>query len=261
MQGEIVGRLSGKVALVTGAGKGIGESIARLFATEGAHVLVAGRTERDVMAVARDIGPHAAGFMLDVGRPDDWHAAIGRTAELWGKLNVLVNNAGITDAGSIESTPEESWRRQMTINLDSVYFGCQTALPLMKASKEPGSIINIGSSFAVRPVGSYLAYCTSKAGVTTLTKSIALHCAAQGYLIRANVIHPGGTQTPMLERTFAETKMPRDQVYAMFRQMHPLGRYGKPEEIAQACVWLASEDSSFTTGSELMVDGGMSIRA
>jgi NAD(P)-dependent dehydrogenase (short-subunit alcohol dehydrogenase family) len=213
------------------------------------------------MAVARDIGPRAAGFVLDVSRPNDWHAAVGRTAELWGKLNVLVNNAGTTDAGSIESTPEDSWRRQMTINLDSVYYGCKTALPLMKASKEPASIINIGSSFAVRPVGSYLAYCTSKAAVTTLTKTIALHCAAQGYPIRANVIHPGGTQTAMLERTFAETGLPREQVYTMFQKMHPLGRYGKPAEIAQACVWLASEESSFTTGGELMVDGGMSIRA
>jgi NAD(P)-dependent dehydrogenase (short-subunit alcohol dehydrogenase family) len=256
-----MGRLSGKVALVTGAGKGIGESIARLLAAEGARVLVAGRTETDVMAVARDIGPSAAGFVLDVGRADDWQAAIGRTSQLWGKLNILVNNAGITLAGSVEDTSEDNWRRQMTINLDGVYYGCKAALPLMKASKEPGSIINIGSSFAVRPMGSYLAYCTSKSAVTTLTRTIALHCAAQGYPIRANVIHPGGTETPMLERTIAETGMPRDQVYPMFQRMHPLGRYGKPGEIAQACVWLASEDASFTTGSELMVDGGMSIRA
>jgi NAD(P)-dependent dehydrogenase (short-subunit alcohol dehydrogenase family) len=256
-----MGRLNGKVALVTGAGKGMGKSIARELAAEGAQVLVTGRTEADVMTVAGEIGSRAKGCVLDVTRRDDWHAAIDKVISLWGKLNVLVNNAGITEAGSIEDTTEESWRRQMAINLDSVYYGCQAALPSLKASREPASIVNIASTFAARPMGSYLAYCTSKGAVTTLTRTIALHCASQGLQIRANVIHPGGTETPMLERTFAETRMPRDQVYALFQKMHPLGRFGKPEEIARACVWLASDESSFTTGSELMVDGGMSIRA
>ena len=176
------------------------------------------------------------------------------------RCNVLVNNAGITLSGSIEDTSEDNWRQQMTTNLDSVYYGCQEALPLMKAANEPGSIINIASSFAVRPTGSYLAYCTSKGAVTTMTKTIALHCAAKGYPIRANVIHPGGTETSMLDRTFAQSKLPRDQMYAMFEKLHPMGRYGKPDEVAQACLWLACEESSFTTGSEIMVDGGMSIR-
>jgi len=254
-------RMSGKVSLVTGAGKGIGQAIARLLASEGSKVVVAGRTEADVMAVAREIGSNAVGLVLEVGRRADWSAAIAKTAELWGGLNVLVNNAGTTESGSIENTSEDSWRRQMTTNLDSVYFACEAALPLMKATGAPGSIVNIGSAFAVRPLGSYLAYGASKAGMTTMTKSIALHCAAQGYPIRANVIHPGGTETPMLEKTFAETGIPRKQAYEAFARMHPMGRYGTPQEVARACLWLASDESSFTTGCELTVDGGMTIRA
>lgn len=254
-------RMRGKVAIVTGAGKGIGAAIARLLATEGSKVLVAGRTEADVVAVARDIGPNAASCVLDVANRADWRVAIDQTTQLWGKLNVLVNNAGASEAGSVENTSEESWRRQMSTNLDGVYYGCAAALPLLKASNEPCSIVNIGSAFGLRPMGSHLAYCASKAGMTALTKSVALYCAARGYPIRANVIHPGGTETPMLERNFEASRMKRDEAYTVFARMHPMARYGKPEEVAQACLWLASEESSFTTGCDLTVDGGMSIRS
>ncbi len=255
-----MGVLAGKVALVTGAGKGMGEAIARLFAVEGARVVVAGRTEADVRRVAGEIGPAAIAVKLDVARRADWEDAIARTHGAFDALNVLVNCAGVSIAGSIEDASDENWRLHMATNLDGVFYGCKTALPLMKAKQEPGSIVNVSSAFAQRPMGAFAAYCASKAATTTLTKTIALHCAAQGYNIRANTVHPGGTETPMLERTFAESGLPRDQAYALFSKIHPMGRYGKPEEVAAACLWLASDASSFTTGAEINADGGCSIR-
>ena len=252
--------LAGKVALVTGAGKGMGEAIARLFASEGAKVALAGRTLSNVEQVARDIGGDAIGVMLDVSSRADWAAAIETVSGKWGKLNILVNCAGVSQAASIEDADEDNWRKHFSTNVDGVFLGCQAAIPLLKASGEPGSIVNIGSSFALRPMGAFAAYSTSKAAAITLTKTIALHCAAKGYNIRANLVHPGGTETTMLEQALADTGMPREDAYAYFAAIHPMGRLGKPEEVAQAALWLASDASSFTTGAEISVDGGSAIR-
>jgi len=256
-----MGVLSGKVALVTGGGKGMGRAIARLFAAEGAKVAVAGRTEADVRDVAGAIGADALPIRLDVTSRDDWAAAIDAVQQAWGKLAILVNGAGLTEAGSTADLSDESWRRQMAINLDGVFYGCQAALPLMKASGEPGSIVNISSSFAQRPVPGFVGYCASKAAMTTLTKVLALELAAEGLPIRANSVHPGGTETDMLEQALADTGLPREEAYQHFVGIHPMGRMGKPEEVAQACLWLASDASSFTTGTEVNVDGGSFIRA
>jgi NAD(P)-dependent dehydrogenase (short-subunit alcohol dehydrogenase family) len=252
--------LAGKVALITGAGKGMGEAIARLFVKEGAKVALAGRTLGDVVKVASDIGGNAIGVRLDVGNREDWTAAVAAVAGKWGKLNILVNCAGVSQAASIEDADEDNWRKHISTNLDGVFYGCQAAIPLLKASGEPGSIVNIGSAFALRPMGAFAAYSTSKAAVITLTKTIALHCAAQGYNIRANVVHPGGTETAMLEQALADTGMPRQDAYDYFAKIHPMGRLGKPEEVAQAVLWFASDASSFTTGGEISVDGGSAIR-
>lgn len=256
-----MGKLTGRVALVTGGGKGMGRAVASLFAEEGAKVAVTGRTEADVMTVAGDIGANAMGLRLDVTSRADWQLAIAKVEHSWGKLNILANVAGISEAGSIEDATDDHWRRHMAVNLDAVFYGCQMALPLMKASGESCSIVNVCSTFAQRPVPGFLAYCTSKAAMATMTRTLALELADKGYPIRANTVHPGGTETDMLERSLADTGMPRDEAYKMFLGIHPMGRMGRPEEVAKACLWLASEDSSFTTGTEVNVDGGSFVRA
>lgn len=255
-----MGVLTGKVAFITGAGKGMGAVIARLFAEEGARVLLAGRTLGPIERLASEIGGDAMAVGLDVVDRAGWGKAMDAVAAKWGKLNILVNCAGVSQAASIEDATEENWRQHMAINLDGVFYGCQAALPLLKASGEPGSIVNIGSAFALRPMGGFAAYSTSKAALITLTRTIALHCAAKGYNIRANMVHPGGTETEMFEQALLDTGLPRQQAYDLFAKIHPMGRMGKPEEVARAALWLASEASSFTTGAGISVDGGSSIR-
>jgi NAD(P)-dependent dehydrogenase (short-subunit alcohol dehydrogenase family) len=255
-----MGKLEGKVALVSGGSKGMGEAIARLFAREGAHVVLTARAEADALRVADSIGPNARGMALEVSHRANWARVIDAISSAHGRLDILVNCAGVSIGGSIEDTSEDHWRLHMAINLDGVYYGCQTALPLMKSSGEPSSIINIASVIASRPMSSLMAYGTSKTAMVAMTKSIALHCALNGYAIRANTIHPGGIETPMFEDALAQTGLPREQAYEMWRNTHPMGRIGKPEEVAEAALWLASDASSFTTGAEIPVDGAAAIR-
>jgi NAD(P)-dependent dehydrogenase (short-subunit alcohol dehydrogenase family) len=255
-----MGILSGKVALITGGGKGMGRAAARLFAAEGARVAIAARTEADLQEAAREIGDATLPIRLDVTDIDAWADGIAQVERHWGKLNILVNAAGLSESALIEIASAEHWRRHLKINVEAIFYGCQAALPLIKASGEPGSIVNISSSFGQRPIPGFAAYCASKAALTMMTKVLALECASAGDQIRANTVHPGGTETEMLERALAETGLPRDEAYAMFVKIHPMGRMGRPEEVAQACLWLASDASSFTTGVELNVDGGSFIR-
>jgi NAD(P)-dependent dehydrogenase (short-subunit alcohol dehydrogenase family) len=253
--------LAGQVALVTGGTKGLGAAIAQLFAEHGAIVYVAGRALADAQASAKAIGPTVHGLALDVGNRAAWQAAIEAIDKASGRLDILVNNAGISVGGTIENTTDENWRSHMAINLDGVFYGCQTALPLMKRSGQPGSIVNISSVITERPGSGLMAYAASKAAMTTLTKSVALHCAAQRYPIRANTIHPGGIETPLLEATLNNAGVPREQAYERWSKSHPMGRFGLPQEVAQAALWLASSASSFTTGAEIAVDGGAAIKS
>lgn len=254
-----MGKLEGKVALVAGGSKGMGEAIARLFANEGAKVILTGRSEKDAIKVAESIGLNALGMALQVTDRGSWQAVVSAIGERWGRLDILVNSAGVSIGGSIEDTSDENWRVHMSTNLDGVYYGCQTALPLMKSSGEPSSIINISSVISSRPMSSLMAYGASKSAMTSMTKAIALHCAVRGYPIRANTIHPGGIETPMFEDALAQTGLPRQEAYDMWCAAHPMGRIGKPEEVAQAALWLAA-DASFTTGAEIPVDGAQAIR-
>jgi len=253
-------RLAGKVALISGGSKGMGEAIARRFAMEGARVILTARSESDAHLVAESIGHQAGGLALEVSSRASWETVIAKVDESWGRLDILVNSAGVSIGGSIEDTCEDNWRVHMSTNLDGVYYGCQTALPLMKVSGEPSSIINISSAITFRPMSSLMAYGASKSAMTAMTKSIALHCAIHGYPIRANTIHPGGIETPMFEDALAQTGLPRQEAYELWRRAHPMGRIGKPEEVAQAALWLATDASSFTTGAEIAVDGGSAIR-
>lgn len=255
-----MGRLKGKTAIVTGGNKGIGEAIVRLFAAEGASVIVAARSEADTHRVADSVGPLAIPVVLDVTSRESWRAAVEKARQAWGHLDILVNCAGACTVGSIENTTDENWRLHMGANVDGVFFGCQTALPLMQASGSPSSIVNIGTAIVHRPAPHMIAYVASKAALVALGKCIAAHCAARGDKIRVNTVHPGGIETAMFEQALEETSLPRGKAYEMWSKFHPMGRIGKPEEVAEAVLWLASDASSFTTGSEINVDGGISIR-
>jgi NAD(P)-dependent dehydrogenase (short-subunit alcohol dehydrogenase family) len=252
--------LEGKVALVTGAAKGMGKAIAASFAREGSRVAIAARSIEHAQRVADELGNNALAVALDVTDRGAWDRAIAVVDARWGRLDVLVNCAGITEPANTESVTDEAWHRHMRTNLDGPFHGCRAALPLMRRSGQPGSIINISSLFGQRPTPGFAAYCTSKAALTFFTKVFALECAAAKLPIRVNSVHPGGTETDMLEQTLANSGLPRDKAYEHFKRIHPMGRMGKVEEVAAACLWLASEASSFTTGTEINVDGGALIR-
>lgn len=252
--------LTGKVALVTGAAKGMGEAIATLFAREGARVAITARSIEQAQRVATEIGEAALPVVLDVTERPSWDQAVGIIDAHWGRLDVLVNCAGISESATTEAVTEETWHHHMRTNLDGPFHGCRACLPLMRRSGEPGSIINISSLFGQRPTPGFAAYCTSKAALTFFTKVFALECAAAKLPIRVNSVHPGGIETDMLEQTLAATGLPREKAYEYFSRLHPMARLGKAEEVAAACLWLASDASSFTTGTEINVDGGALIR-
>lgn len=252
--------LAGKVALVTGASKGIGKAIAVLFAREGARVVVAARRIEDAQRVVDEIGDAAMPVVLDVGDRAAWDRAVAAIDERWGRLDVLVNNAGISEPATTEAVTDEAWHQHMRTNLDGPFHGCRASLPLMRRSGDPGSVINISSFYGQRPSPGFAAYATSKAALTHFTKVYALECAAAKLPIRVNSVHPGGTKTEMLERVLSSRNLSPEQLQEQFARTHPMGRLAEPEEVAQACLWLASEASSFTTGSEINVDGGARIR-
>jgi 3alpha(or 20beta)-hydroxysteroid dehydrogenase len=256
-----MGQLSGKVALISGGAEGLGAATARAFVAAGGRVMLGDIQFDKARALARALGEACDAVLLDVTLPESWDAAVAATLKSFGKLNILVNNAGISEPGTASEVSKEAWNRTMRINLDGVFHGTQAALPAMVAAGETGSIVNLSSMLALRPGTIFAAYCASKAAVAMLTKCTALECAAKGWPIRANSVHPGAIETPMLDRYLAMTPdLSREEAYAGFAKSHPMGRCGKPEEIAQACLFLASDASSFTTGTELTVDGGGFIR-
>ena len=246
-----MGRLNGKIAFVTGGASGLGEAMVRCFAAEGAAVVIADIDETAGGALARQLD--GARFIRpDVTQEQQWLAAFA-TCE---RVDVLVNNAGITTYGSIEDVSLEMFRHEFEVDVVGVFLGCKHVIPLMKGAG--GSIINMSSLCGVRAQAELAAYDAAKAAVTHLTKSIALHCAAQRYGIRCNSIHPGTIDTPIVRKVLAQVENP-DQVLAGWIAGHPLARLGRPEEVAAMALYLASDESAFTTGAEFRVDGGASI--
>lgn len=254
-------RLTGKFALVTGGAKGIGFAIARRFVEEGAAVAVAARSHEQAAAAAAQLDGDVLPIALDTSNDAQWRDAIAKVDVHWGRLNVLVNCAGVTIGANLVDTDDAVWNQHMDVNLRGPFMGCRAAIDLMKRDGAPGSIVNIASAFGIRVTPGFAAYSISKAALIALTRVLALECAAQKLPIRVNSVIPGGTETEMFEQELRRTGMERDKAYALFAKIHPLGRIGKPEEVAAAALWLASDESTFTTGLELTVDGGSTIRA
>ena len=250
------GRVKGKVALVTGAAMGLGAETARRLAQEGARVMLTDLDEAAGDAVAAEIvaaGGNAAFLRHDVAQESDWEAVIAATVARFGGLQVLVNNAGIS-GGTLPLLEHslEDWRRVMSVNLDGVFLGLRHGGPAIAASGG-GSIINLSSILGKVGLPNAAAYCASKGGVLLLTKAAALEWAPLG--LRVNSVHPGFIETPMVTaamRNAENGNEMRDQLISA----HALGRFGAPREIADAILFLASDESSFMTGAELVVDGG-----
>jgi NAD(P)-dependent dehydrogenase (short-subunit alcohol dehydrogenase family) len=242
-------RLDGKVALISGGARGMGACEARLFAREGARVVIGDFREGDGRAVQAEIGDHALFVELDVTSEGDWQRAVAAAEQRFGKLDVLVNNAGVGAAGRLEDTTLAEWNRVMDINSTGVFLGTKTVITAMRRAGG-GSIVNISSQLGLVGMDdSSPQYQASKGAVRLLTKLTAVQYAKER--IRANSVHPGPIVTPMTEARRADPA-----VYQRMVSRIPLGRYGESEDVAYGVLYLASDESSFVTGSELVIDGG-----
>ena len=253
-------RLEGRVALITGGARGMGAAEAKLFSREGAKVVIADILEdegRQTEAEINETGGDAIFIKLDVSQQSDWDAAIERTVEQFGKLDVIVNNAGIASGFTIEETTVEHWDQIMDVNAKGVFLGTKAAIAQMLSQDGGGSIINISSvSGMIGQKGVSAAYNASKGAVRIFTKSAAVQYASDG--IRVNSIHPGGTVTPMTQQVWQGSEID-DDGFVLAPEI-PLGRAAKPEEIAYGALYLASDDSSYVTGAELVIDGGVTAQ-
>jgi len=257
-------RVKGKVALVTGGRQGLGKAIAVLLAREGAKVVISDRKEDGAKAVLQEIeaaGSEGLFVAHDVSSEADWDKAIAATLKKFGKLDILVNNAGVGEGKNIEDVTLEEWRWVMSINLDGVFLGVQKAIGAMKKTGG-GSIVNMSSIEGLVGDRRLAAYDTSKGGLVTLSRSAALHCAKRHYNIRVNTVHPGFIDTGMVAG-FLKSHAPGGDVEAARKALmalHPLGHLGEPDDVAYAVLYLASDESKFATGSELVIDGGYTAR-
>lgn len=261
-------RMDGKIALVTGAGRGIGAASARRLAEAGATVLVTDLVEGDARLVADTIakaGGNAIPLRLDVTSEVDWHGAVKLAEDVVGGLDALVNNAGIAFAKPTERTGLDDWRRITAVNVDGVFLGTRACIGVLRqrASRWPGgcSIVNVSSILGIVGTEAAPAYSMTKGAVRLFSKSTALEFARGGYRVRVNTVHPGYIETDMgqgamatlIERGFAKDK---DEAHAVLARFHPIGRMGLPDDVAAAVNFLASDDAGFVTGAELVVDGG-----
>lgn len=253
--------LDHKIALVTGAARGIGAAITRAFVREGGFVYVTDCDGPAAERLADELGDPAAALALDVTQPADWARAEKHVKDRFGGLDILVNNAGIT--GFLETSgphdPEhfdlDSWRTVQAVNVEGVALGCKTGIALMK-HRPSGAIINLSSRSGVVGVPAAAAYAASKAAVLNHTRSVALYCAEQDYPIRCNAILPAAIMTPMWDAMLGRGAA-RDAAIAGVEAGIPLGRFGRAEEVADAAVFLASDQSSYMTGSDIHLDGGI----
>jgi len=249
-------RLENKVALISGGARGMGAAEAKLFAQEGAKVVIGDVLDEEghqTEAAINEVGGECIFVHLDVTDESSWEKAVAEAVARFGKLDILVNNAGVGGGrGMVEDTTVESWDRIMNINAKGVFLGTKAAIPEMRRAGG-GSIINISSVYGLVGSGGSSAYHASKGAVRLLTKSTAIQYATEG--IRANSVHPGFIETPMTEPIMADTE--RNQRWI---NNTPVGRRGKPEDVAYGVLFLATDESSFMTGSELVIDGGFTAQ-
>ena len=248
-------RLENRVVLLSGGASGIGAETARLVVREGGKAVVADRDEAKGRALAAELGAAAHFVALDVTQEPSWQAAVAATVEKFGALHGLLNAAGVGVRNTIEDCTLDEYRRVNDINSLGTFLGCKLAIPAIKASGG-GSIVNISSVLGLRGAAHAMAYSASKGAVRSLTKNVALHCAQMKYNIRCNSVHPGYIDTPMIAPRL-EQNVENMTGRQFLEELHPLGRLGRPEEVAAMILFLLSDESTFSTGSEFVCDGGL----
>ena len=259
-----MGRVDGKVALVTGGAAGLGEADARLLAKEGARVVISDIAKEAAKRVVNEIkgqGGEAISLQLDVSKEDDWKRVITEVIKKYGKLNIIVNNAGISVVKNVEETSLADWNAVMDINSTGVFLGTKYGIETMKSSGEPGSIVNISSVEVHINEPFFFAYNAAKGAVRNITKTAAIHCCEAGYNIRVNVVYPGYIYTPMLDGEARGYGLTTEQYLAQLAEKYcPIGHVGEPIDIAYAVLYLASDESKFVTGADFITDGGIAAK-
>ena len=245
-------KLKDQVAIVTGAASGIGAAIARLFVMEGAKVALVDLDEAGLATVAQEIGDDALTVVADVSDDEQANAGVAQVLQKWGRIDVLVTAAGASMGGTVDKIDEATWDRTFAINVKGTFLWVHHAIKPMIAARS-GATVTLGSQLAQSSLGTNVAYIASKGAIVSFTKTVAVDHAAQG--IRINALMPGVIDTPMPARSLKRQPDP-EAARAFWKVRHPMGRIGQPEEVAKAALFLASSDSSFTTGSLLFVDGG-----
>ncbi|MEC7734904.1 MAG: SDR family oxidoreductase [Pseudomonadota bacterium] len=247
-------RFEGKFAVISGGASGMGAATAKRFVEEGGAVITLDINKELGNKISEEIGDSCEFFQADVSKAEDWKRLEEHLGNRFNEITSVINAAGISEPATIEDETIEHWERVHAINGTSVFLGCQFAVKAMKEKK--GSIVNFASSLATRPKPFVISYNYSKAGVLILTRTVALHCAEMGYDIRCNAVQPGAINTPMMQRYVEAAENP-DQQLSEFAASHPMNRVGEPDEVVSAVLFLASDDSAFTTGDSISVDGGV----
>lgn len=250
-----MGRLDGKVALVTGGASGLGKADCELFVAEGATVFVTDINEAAAQALVASLDGKAHAVKHDVGSEDDWKRVYAEIDALYGRLDILVNNAGIVVVADPEETTLDQYERVMKVMATSVFLGCKHGLPLLAKSRA-GSIINMSSIASHIGYPPFFAYSAAKGAVRSMSKAIAIHCQDKGYPIRCNTLHPSSIETPMVQS--AEGRAGHEQTVP--EGVLPAGATGSPRDVANLILFLASDEARFLTGGEYIVDNGLSIR-
>jgi len=251
-----MGRVAGKIALITGAASGLGLEDAKLLAAEGATVILTDVSEERGRKAAAAIGPAATFVKHDVSSEDDWKAVIAGIEKSYGVLDILVNNAGVVILSSPEDCTLEQFRFANAVMSEGVFFGCKYALPLMKNSRA-ASIINMSSTASHVGYPIFFAYSAAKGAVRAMTKSIAVHCQAEGYPVRCNSIHAGAIETPMVQLAQGRAD---EAPLPIADGILPPGALGSPLDVANLVLYLASDESRFITGAEILIDNGLTVR-
>jgi 3(or 17)beta-hydroxysteroid dehydrogenase len=251
-------RLKGKVAIITGAAKGLGEADARLFAQEGAQVILTDVDVANGERIAREIGSQATFMRLDVRHESEWQQLINDVMARCGRLDVLVNNAGVAEFHTPETITAESYRLVMEVSIDGTVFGCKHAIPAMKASGG-GSIINMASVASVTGEPYVAGYCAAKGAVESYTRAVAVYCAQNQLNIRCNSVHPGGIDTPMVQSMPGKAAIAGFADYIASARGAALNPLGRPVDIANLVLYLASDESRFFSGQKLVIDNTATV--